>query len=154
MQVFQPGTALIFWAAPIVANELFIFSSIFTHLKSSRATRFVDCSWEWLGWSEQGIEIILTGKGIAGDVFKWAIFWIVQYSPRKERFRFFSADKQFLQMYVESISTLHSIDNKSARALKEKPLWPSKRFLFLFFVCLFVIYLFEQVEVLAAIQLM
>ena len=88
----------------------------------------------------QGIEIILTGKGIAGDVFKWAIFGMVQYSPRKERFRFFSADKQFLQMYVESIFTLHSIDNNSARALKEKPLTIKKIFIRIF--CLIVCYLF------------
>ena len=60
------------------------FSSICTHLKSSRATRFVDCSWEWLGWSEQGVGITLTGKGIAGDVFEWTIFWIVLYSPRED----------------------------------------------------------------------
>ena len=25
--------------------------------------RFVDCSWEWLDWSEQGVGITLTGKG-------------------------------------------------------------------------------------------
>ena len=61
-----------------------IFFSICTNLKSSRAIRFVDCSWEWLGWSKQGIEITSTGKGIAGDVFKWAIFWIVLYSPRED----------------------------------------------------------------------
>ena len=43
LQVFQPGTALIFRAAQIVADEL-LFSSICPHLKFSRATRFVDCS--------------------------------------------------------------------------------------------------------------
>ena len=32
--------------------------------------------------------------------------------------RFFSTDKKFLQMYIESISTLHSIDNNSALTLK------------------------------------
>ena len=37
------STVLIFRAAPIVADEL-LFSSICTHLKSSRATRFVYCS--------------------------------------------------------------------------------------------------------------
>ena len=43
LQVFQPGTALIFRAAQIVADEL-LFSSICPDLKSSRATCFVDCS--------------------------------------------------------------------------------------------------------------
>ena len=37
------GLALIFRAAQIVADEL-LFSSICPYLKSSRATRFVDCS--------------------------------------------------------------------------------------------------------------
>ena len=32
-------------------------------------------------------------------------------------------------MYVESISTLHSIDNNSARTLKEKPLTIKKIFI-------------------------
>ena len=62
-KVFQPGTALIFRAAQIVADELLIFSSICPYLKSSRAARFVDCSWKWLGWFEQGVGIILTDKG-------------------------------------------------------------------------------------------
>ena len=52
---------------------------------------------------------------------------------RQERFRLFSADKQFLQMYVESISTLHSIDNNSARTLKENPFDRQKDFYSNFF---------------------
>ena len=56
LQVFQPGTALLFRAAPIVADDL-LFSSKCKHLKSFRATRFVDCFEEWLGWSEQGVQI-------------------------------------------------------------------------------------------------
>ena len=69
LQVFQPGTPLLFRAAPIVADEL-LFSSKCKHLKYFRATRFVDCSEEWLGWSEQGVGIKLTGKGIAGHRFR------------------------------------------------------------------------------------
>ena len=95
-------------------------------LKSSMASRFVDCTWEWLGWL--GLHWLVRNSGRrfrVDNLLNSAIFtsW---------RALSFLLRWQFLQMYVESISTLHSIDNNSARTLKEKPLWQSKRFLFVF----------------------
>ena len=52
---------------------------------------------------------------------------------REKRIRFFSTDRQFLQMCVELISTLHCKDNNSSLALKLLPLQPSTRFLSIFF---------------------
>ena len=91
-------------------------------LKSSMASRFVDCTWGWLGWL--GLHWLVSNSGRrfrVDNLLNSAIFtsW---------RALSFLLRWQFLQMYVESISTLHSTDNNSVRTLKEKPLWQSKRF--------------------------
>ena len=39
--------------------------------KSSKATRFLACSWESLNWFEEGVE---TGNGTVEHFFDWTIF--------------------------------------------------------------------------------
>ena len=125
------------WSTDVLFGNVLLSSSISIDVtdapKSSKATRFVACSWESLIWFEGGVG---TGNGTAEHFFDWTIFWIELFTSWrlfKSALRFFSAQRQFLQMYVELISTLHSKDSSSSRNLKELPLRPSTRFLSVFF---------------------
>ena len=107
------------WSTDVLFGNVLLSSSISTDVtdapKSSKATRFAACSWESLIWFEEGVG---TGNGTAEHFFDWTIFWIELFTSWrlfKSALRFFSAQRQFLQMYMELISTLHSKDSSSSR---------------------------------------
>ena len=125
------------WSTDVLFGDVVLSSSISTDvtdaLQSSKATRFVACSWESLIWFEEGFG---TGNETAEHFFDWTISWIELFTSWRlfnNALHFFSAQRQFLPMYVELISTLHSKDSSSSRTLKELPLRLSTRCLSVFF---------------------
>ena len=81
--------------------------------------------WNYLEWYRN-----------SGRLFAWTIFSMLLFTSWRfvrSALCFVSTDRQFPQMCVKSISTLHCKDSNSSLTLKLLPLRPSTRF----FICIF-----------------